>query len=230
MGGLEWEGFKPMNRKISLIALSSLLLSSCLTSARNSRLTEAESAGYELTLELENVRCIPVFASQYPNPFSFGPTLPFRLPDSGFATVSFYDSLGVRVVTAPDSVFAVPGAYHISLRGKGELDNSSAGGRYTCIVKLGDSSYTRELDCQLAEVQFGMPFYLAESTLVSLRVYNADGEVVATLIDSQWYQKGQHSALWDRRSDSGVDAPTGMYFYRLEMPDTVLTRKTIVLR
>ena len=54
------------------------------------------------------------------------------------------------------------------------------------------------------EIEFGLP----EATKVNLTVYNALGQVMDVLIDSE-LQAGYHTVTW-----SGQGAASGIYFYR----------------
>ena len=50
---------------------------------------------------------------------------------------------------------------------------------------------------------------------VTLRVYNAAGRVVRTLVDSH-AEAGPHKAVWDGTTDTGQRAASGVYFIRME--------------
>ena len=67
-------------------------------------------------------------------------------------------------------------------------------------------------------------FSLETSSRVTLRVYNVRGELVETLV-SGVRGPGQHRVTWDARRQ-----PSGVYFYRMETPDFVQTRKMIILK
>jgi hypothetical protein len=68
-----------------------------------------------------------------------------------------------------------------------------------------------------------IPFALPKSGMVSLRIYNSLGQVVATLVDGH-KEAGFHQVQWH----SGV--PSGIYFYRLQAGDYVETKKMVLLR
>ncbi|MCD4651479.1 MAG: carboxypeptidase regulatory-like domain-containing protein [Candidatus Cloacimonetes bacterium] len=55
-------------------------------------------------------------------------------------------------------------------------------------------------------------FSLAEQTRVQVEIFNARGQKVATLTDSQ-YQPGQHSLIWNAQN-----ASSGIYFCKLKTP------------
>jgi hypothetical protein len=41
---------------------------------------------------------------------------------------------------------------------------------------------------------------------------------------------GEHSLVWNGKGSSGKAATSGMYFYRLESADGILTRKMVLLK
>ena len=75
------------------------------------------------------------------------------------------------------------------------------------------------------EIEFGLP----SPARISLAVYGVDGRLVATLAEGA-YPGGYHRAVWTGEDEHGAAVSAGMYFYRLETTDRVLTRKTLVVR
>ena len=59
---------------------------------------------------------------------------------------------------------------------------------------------------------------------IALRIYNLLGQVVATLVDKP-ESPGSHSVLWNAEG-----APSGVYFCRLEIPLSSITRKVLLVR
>ena len=74
-----------------------------------------------------------------------------------------------------------------------------------------------------------IPFSLASAGHVVLRIYDVTGALVATLVDEH-RETGTHVARWNGRTDTGVNAPTGVYFVRLHAANTVATRKLVLLK
>jgi hypothetical protein len=66
---------------------------------------------------------------------------------------------------------------------------------------------------------------LARSQHVKLEIFNILGQSVAVLADRE-YQTGEHHLAWS----AGYSHPSGIYFYSLSTPDTVITRKMTLLR
>jgi N-acetylneuraminic acid mutarotase len=63
---------------------------------------------------------------------------------------------------------------------------------------------------------------------VVLRVYDARGRVVRTLVDAT-HESGPHAVVWDGRDDGGVRSASGVYFYRLDAGGAVLSKKMVLV-
>jgi hypothetical protein len=63
----------------------------------------------------------------------------------------------------------------------------------------------------------------------TLTVYNALGQKVRTLLDSE-QKTGAHEVLWNGRDDSGLSVPSGVYIYRLKTQESAATRKMILIK
>jgi aminopeptidase N len=72
-------------------------------------------------------------------------------------------------------------------------------------------------------------FGLAAPGSASVRVYDARGALVATLIDGT-LDGGTHEVRWNGTDDRGAPVASGVYFCRLSAEGTVLTRKMLLLR
>ncbi len=72
-------------------------------------------------------------------------------------------------------------------------------------------------------------FGLKESGHVSLRIYDAAGRLVTTLVDES-RSAGRYSTEWNGKSADGSSAASGVYFYRLISKEFEETRKMILLR
>ncbi len=63
----------------------------------------------------------------------------------------------------------------------------------------------------------------------TLRVFDASGRGVATLVNGP-ISAGRHDLTWSGWTDAtGERARSGVYFYRLQVGDAVLTRRTVIL-
>jgi flagellar hook assembly protein FlgD len=72
-------------------------------------------------------------------------------------------------------------------------------------------------------------FGLKERAHVSLRIYDAAGRLVATLLD-ETKPAGSYKVEWKGRRTDGIDAASGVYFYRLVAGTFEETRKMVLLR
>ncbi len=63
----------------------------------------------------------------------------------------------------------------------------------------------------------------------SLRIFNAKGELIRTLLQGQ-IADGPHVMSWNGLDDAGRQAATGVYFYRLEVNGDVGVRKMMLVK
>jgi hypothetical protein len=72
-------------------------------------------------------------------------------------------------------------------------------------------------------------YHLPAQTSVTLRIYNALGQEIRTLVD-QVQDAGVYSAQWDGKDNHGRQLSTGLYLFRLEAGDFVMTRKMAMVK
>jgi hypothetical protein len=76
-------------------------------------------------------------------------------------------------------------------------------------------------------------YSLATDGRVIIRIFDASGRVVRTLIDSA-VDAGPHMAMWDGTTDTGQRAASGVYFVKMEaaghMDAFHATRKLVLLK
>jgi hypothetical protein len=72
-------------------------------------------------------------------------------------------------------------------------------------------------------------YHVPQRSVVSIRVYDVNGRLVRTLIDSVT-DPGRRTAAWDGRSNSGVSVGSGVYFCTMEAPDFRESRKLMLLK
>jgi hypothetical protein len=72
-------------------------------------------------------------------------------------------------------------------------------------------------------------FEMPEPGDVSLKVFNAAGQIVATLVEEH-KPTGRHIVHWDGRNQFGRHVSSGVYFYRLQAGDYVETKRMILLK
>ena len=79
-----------------------------------------------------------------------------------------------------------------------------------------------------------LPYQLAEDANVTIRVYNAKGQIVRSLyLGSQRagsYTTRTKATYWDGRDDSGERVASGVYFYTLHAGEIKATRKMTILK
>ena len=74
-----------------------------------------------------------------------------------------------------------------------------------------------------------IPFSLERGSHAALRIYDAAGRHVVTLLDGM-VDAGPNSVGWDGRDGKGKAVHSGVYFYRLESPGAQQTRKMLLLK
>jgi len=72
-------------------------------------------------------------------------------------------------------------------------------------------------------------FELPARAHVRLLVFDVRGRLVRTLVDGELQPGGQEIA-WNGRDGDGRNVASGVYFYRLETPYTLVSRKMVLLR
>jgi hypothetical protein len=71
-------------------------------------------------------------------------------------------------------------------------------------------------------------FDLAQAGRVELRVFDVAGRLVRTLA-SGVHEPGRHTMVWNGLDTGGRRVASGVYFYRLDAPEFVATRKLVLL-
>ena len=74
-------------------------------------------------------------------------------------------------------------------------------------------------------IQFDLP----RESAVSLRIFDVQGRMIRALAAGGRYGPGTWSLGWDRSTQSGREAPAGVYFYRLNAGEFSEQRKMILL-
>jgi flagellar hook assembly protein FlgD len=64
---------------------------------------------------------------------------------------------------------------------------------------------------------------------VNLRIFDQRARLVTTLVNEQ-RQPGYHHAKWDGRDAAGQRVASGVYIYRLDTGERVLTRKLLLAK
>ena len=72
-------------------------------------------------------------------------------------------------------------------------------------------------------------FEVARSSDISIKVYNAMGQLVRTLRDGR-VQPGRYSVHWDGTNTSGEKVSSGVYFYKMEANKFQATKKMLIVK
>jgi len=72
-------------------------------------------------------------------------------------------------------------------------------------------------------------YSIAEATLVTLEIFNVQGQKVRTLVD-QFQSIGTHAVEWDAMTDEGHKVSSGIYLYRLSAGDVISSKKMNLLK
>lgn len=73
-------------------------------------------------------------------------------------------------------------------------------------------------------------FTLLSSQKGSLNIYNAKGQFIKNLVDSQTLPKGENAISWNGLNENSKPLPSGVYFYKLETEDTILIEKSLIIK
>jgi len=72
-------------------------------------------------------------------------------------------------------------------------------------------------------------FSIPKENHVKIVVYNSLGQMVRILVDEK-YGQGHHIINWNGRNQDNMLVPTGMYFYRMQSGDYMVTKKMMLLK
>lgn len=72
-------------------------------------------------------------------------------------------------------------------------------------------------------------FDLSRRSVVKISVFNLLGQEITELVDQE-YPAGIHRVTWDRSTNGGLRASTGVYFYRIEAEGHSETKKMLLLK
>jgi len=64
---------------------------------------------------------------------------------------------------------------------------------------------------------------------VKIEVFNIKGQKVKELYN-EFTMKGHHTVLWNGQDDKGRSVSSGIYFYRVQTVDVIITKKMILLK
>ncbi len=74
-------------------------------------------------------------------------------------------------------------------------------------------------------------YSIADAGRVSLKIYNAAGQLVRTLVDEKQTPRTEgYTATWDGAGDRGQSVASGVYFYKLTAKEFSQTKKMVLLK
>ena len=74
-------------------------------------------------------------------------------------------------------------------------------------------------------------YSIKERGRVSLKIYNAAGQLVRTLVNEVHNPAHEgFTTTWNGRNEAGLEVSSGVYFYRLTAPGFIQTRKLVLLK
>lgn len=75
-------------------------------------------------------------------------------------------------------------------------------------------------------IEYSMPV----NGLVTIKIYNAIGQEIATLVNNEEMSAGYHSTTWNGTSSNGMKVSSGVYIYRMISGNFVQTKKMMLLK
>ena len=79
-----------------------------------------------------------------------------------------------------------------------------------------------------------IPYYLAEATSVTMRIYNIKGELIRSIDVGRQaagaYTDRQDAVYWDGKDDTGQSVASSVYFYQFLADDFSETRRMVVMK
>lgn len=82
----------------------------------------------------------------------------------------------------------------------------------------------------LTKAYAAIKYTTTESRNVSLKIYNASGRLVRTLVDRPRERSGTKTVYWNGKDNGGKTVASGVYFFRLTAENKVATKKIVVIR
>jgi hypothetical protein len=157
--------------------------------------------------------------------------IPSRDPQSGGKQKNSGD--GTRLALADGSVVELSGGGKFSVLLQGELAGSAAslwsGLTGNPLIPEAAQPGLEQNSPNPLNPSTTISFSLPGKSHVSLAVYSARGQLVRTLAAGD-FNGGRYQVHWDGADSRGRRVASGVYFYRLQAGDTMLTRKLVVLK
>lgn len=72
-------------------------------------------------------------------------------------------------------------------------------------------------------------FYVPTPGVVTIQVFDISGQLIKDL-HAGWTEAGLHTISWDGRDSRNISVAGGVYIYKLQMNQTMLAKKMIILK
>lgn len=145
--------------------------------------------------------------------------------------------LGAALAASSNAIFCLKGSFGFEFwEYRPETDSLGLNNTTSQPPRQGVMAENTQLPRELALSVYPNPtsrnnlqisYSLPSSGLVQIKVYDATGKLVRALVDGTM-PSGSHNIFWDRRTNQGRVAATGVYFVKLRSGKTVLSEKVIL--
>ena len=137
----------------------------------------------------------------------------------------------VRCRFPPDGAILASGGWDgtILLWDVAEWTNSGAAVAANKLIGLPEELQLQQNAPNPFNSQTVLSYFLPKSGSVRLELFSVTGQRVAILHQGP-QQAGYHRLRWEAQDDEGRPLASGIYFYRLETTNGILTRKLTLLR
>jgi len=132
---------------------------------------------------------------------------------SGRVRVYAYDSEGIMGYDSSDQIFTITS----NVTG---VDAEDALPRVHALFQNDPNPFNPR-----TSIRYDLP----APSWVRLAIYGVDGRLVRTVVD-RFMPAGRHTVTWDGKDDSGRDAGTSVYFYRMDAGTFQASRKLLLLK
>jgi hypothetical protein len=143
--------------------------------------------------------------------------------ENGLLTVLVYSLESNRIPAGTHTLFTVPGVEKLVVQ-KVEVANAGGAQLGIRVVEPPKSFALYQNKPNPVRTTAEIAYALPTDSKVTLRVYDAAGMLVETLVNN-WKEAGVYTASWDARGIAN-----GVYFYKLEAGKMSATRKLILMR
>lgn len=161
-------------------------------------------------------------------------------PDFAYSTVygsnvPYLDDSAVPLGDTVVPTFTVSASYpNYLVTARDVAGNESDAAVVSSATAVGDAPPARTALVGVAPNPFNprtmVRYELASTEVVTLRIYDAAGHLVRTLVDGVSLTAGRYEATWDGRTGSGAAAAAGVYCCRLTAGGHVETRQMTLMK